>query len=44
MLIVASKFVPGFVIHGFAPAFWGALLLALLHMLLRWIMPKRAED
>jgi putative membrane protein len=44
MLIVASKFVPGFVIHGFAPAFWGALLLALLHMLLRWIMPRTAED
>lgn len=44
MLLVASKLVPGFVIQGFAPAFWGALLLALLHMLLRWIMPKSEED
>lgn len=44
MLILASHFVPGFVIHGFTPAFWAALLLALLHMFLRWIMPKREHD
>lgn len=44
MLMLASKFVPGFIIHGFAPAFWGALLLALLHMFLRWITPKREEN
>lgn len=44
MLLLASKFVPGFAIHGFAPAFWAALLLAVLHMFLRWIMPKREED
>ncbi len=44
MLILASKVVPGFTIHGFAPAFWGAVLLALLHMLLRWVMPKKHED
>ena len=44
MLVLASHLVPGFVIHGFAPAFWAALLLALLHMLLRWVMPKKRED
>ena len=44
MLILSSKFVPGFSIRGFAPAFWAALLLALLDMLLRWMMPKKRED
>jgi putative membrane protein len=44
MLLLSSKLVPGFVIHGFAPAFWGALLLATLHLVLRWIMPKKKED
>jgi putative membrane protein len=44
MLILSSKLVPGFYIHGFAPAFWAALLLAILHMLLGWIMPKRQQD
>jgi putative membrane protein len=44
MLLLAAKFVPGFEIHGFAPAFWGALLLAILHMVLRWMTPKRRED
>jgi len=44
MLLLASKFVPGFFVHGFGPAFWGALLLAILHMFLRWIMPKREHD
>lgn len=43
MMILASKFVPGFVIHGFLPAFWAAILLSILHMLLRWIMPKKQE-
>lgn len=44
MLVLSAHFVPGFSIHGFAPAFWAALLLALLHLLLRWIMPKKRED
>ena len=44
MLLLASKVVPGFIVQGFAPAFWGALLLALLHMLLRWLTPRRQED
>ncbi len=44
MLMLAARFVPGFAIHGFAPAFWAALLLAILHMFLRWAMPKREAD
>ncbi len=44
MLMLAAKFVPGFAIHGFAPAFWAALLLAILHMFLRWAMPKREHE
>jgi len=44
MLLLSAHFVPGFFIHGFAPAFWAAVLLALLHLLMRWIMPKKRED
>ena len=39
MLLFASHFVPGFIVHGFAPAFWGALLLSLLGMVTRWLAP-----
>lgn len=39
MLLFASHLVSGFVVRGFAPAFWGAILLSLLHMLFRWITP-----
>jgi putative membrane protein len=39
MLLFVSGLVRGFVVRGFAPAFWGALLLAVLHMLLGWITP-----
>ena len=39
MLLFVSGVVRGFVVRGFAPAFWGALLLALLHMLMRWFTP-----
>jgi putative membrane protein len=38
MLLVASAFVPGFHINGFAPAFWGAVVLALLGMLIRAVV------
>jgi putative membrane protein len=41
MLMLASKLLRGFHVSGFAPAFWGALLLSLLHMLLSWITPAR---
>ncbi len=43
MLMLASHFVSGFRITGFWPALLGAVLLSLLHVLLRWIMPKREE-
>ena len=42
MLELASAFVPGFHIRGFAAAFWGAIVLAVVNMLLKWlIMPER---
>jgi putative membrane protein len=41
MLMLASKLLRGFHVSGFAPAFWGALLLSLLHMLLSWITPAK---
>jgi putative membrane protein len=41
MLLFASHFVRGFVVQGFVPAFWGALLLSLLGMVTRWLMPSR---
>jgi putative membrane protein len=44
MLMFASHFVSGFAIHGFWPAFLGAVLLSLLHMLVKWIMPKKEEE
>jgi putative membrane protein len=44
MLMFASHFVSGFAIHGFWPAFLGAVLLSLLHMLVKWIMPRREEE
>jgi putative membrane protein len=40
MLLFVSNLVRGFVVHGFAPAFWGALLLSLLGMLTRWLTPS----
>ena len=40
MLMFASHFVRGFIVHGFAPAFWGALLLSILGMVTRWLTPS----
>jgi len=40
MLMFASSFVSGFIVHGFVPAFWGALLLSLLGMITRWLTPS----
>lgn len=37
MILVASSIVPGFRVYGWGPAFWGALVLALLGMLIRAI-------
>ena len=36
MLLLVSNLVAGFHVHGFAPAFWGGLLLSILGMLTRW--------
>lgn len=35
MILVASSLVPGFHVYGLIPAFWGAVVLALLGMLIR---------
>jgi putative membrane protein len=37
MILLASRIVSGFSVHGFGPAFWGAVVLALLGMLIRGI-------
>jgi putative membrane protein len=42
MLELASAVVPGFHIRSFGAAFWGAIVLALVNMLLKWlVMPER---
>ena len=38
MILVASAIVPGFHVYGLGPAFWGAVVLALLGMLIRAIV------
>jgi putative membrane protein len=43
VLKLATIFVPGFRIDGFAPAFWGAIVLAIINMVFRWLMPQREE-
>jgi putative membrane protein len=35
MILLASAFVRGFRVHGFGPAFWGAVVLAILGMIIR---------
>lgn len=44
MLMVASAIVPGFHVTGFLPAFWGGILLSILHLLVHWLMPKKRND
>jgi putative membrane protein len=45
MLELASTFVPGFHIANFASAFWGAVVLALVNVLLKWmILPERRTN
>ncbi len=44
MLMVASAIVPGFHVAGFLPAFWGGILLSILHLLVHWLMPKKKQD
>ena len=38
MILLASSVVPGFRVHGFVPAFWGAVVLALLGIVIRAVM------
>jgi putative membrane protein len=35
MILMASSIVRGFNVRGFVPAFWGAVVLALLGMIIR---------
>ena len=44
MLMVSAALVPGFEVRGFWPAFWAALLLALLGMIIHWLLPKRERE
>ena len=37
MILLASRIVSGFTVYGFVPAFWGAVVLALLGMVIRAI-------
>ena len=37
MLMLASAVLPGFRVKGFLPALLGAVLLSLVHILLRWV-------
>jgi putative membrane protein len=43
VLKLASGFVPGFHIYGFAAAFWGAAVLAVVQMLFRFLV-REAEE
>lgn len=44
MIELASAFVPGFHVSTFGAAFWGAIVLSLVNMALKWlIMPERAK-
>lgn len=38
MLKVAAALLPGFRVKGFLPAILGAILLSLVHLLLRWLL------
>ena len=41
MILLASSVVRGFHVNGFVPAFWGAVVLALLGMLIRAVDEER---
>ena len=38
MILLASSIVRGFEVRGFFPAFWGAVVLALLGIVIRWVI------
>lgn len=43
MLKLASLLVPGFQVHGFLAAFFGAIVLSLVNMMLRWLVDPRPD-
>ncbi len=43
MLELAAKLVSGFYVRGFWPAFYAAVLLAVLNMILRWIWQEHQQ-
>jgi putative membrane protein len=43
MLELASALVPGFQVRGFWAAFWGAIVLSLVNMMLRWLVRPSVE-
>jgi len=45
MLELASAIVPGFGVRSLGAAFWGAIVLSIVNMLLRWLVgPRRREQ
>lgn len=44
MLMFAAAILPGFRVAGFWPAFWGALVLSLLNMVIRWLMKEEKKE
>jgi putative membrane protein len=43
-LKLASIFVPGFHVLGFGAAFWGAIVLSVVSMLLKWLILPRQDS
>lgn len=43
MLQFAAALLPGIEVHGFWPAFWAALLLAIMGMLIRGLLPNDSD-
>ena len=44
VLELASAVVPGFQIRSFGAAFIGAIVLAIVNMILRWLTPKKRQE
>ena len=38
MILLAAQIVPGFIVYGWVPAFWAAVVLAVIGMLVRALM------
>jgi uncharacterized membrane protein YvlD (DUF360 family) len=44
MIELVSHMVKGFYVHGFFAAFVGAIVLAVVNTIMKWLMPKRQEQ